>query len=116
MDNKVNAKRASKISDKMNREFEKNKGVLSKITKDRHISANIAGKAFLASVGGFVVANKINKYSGGRLKSVGQAIALGSLAGLTVSAISFNNWNNTVHKQFNTEHDIYSRVKKSTRS
>lgn len=114
-DNKVNSKRASKISDKMNKEFEKNKGTLSKIAKDRHISGSIAGRAFLASVGGLIAAQKIDKYSGGRLKSVGQAVALGSLAGLTVSAISFNNWNNAVDKQFKTENEIYSRVKKSTR-
>ena len=114
-DNKVDAKRASKISDKMNMEFYKNKGTLTKIAKDRHRAASIAGKAFLGSVGGFIVASAIDKYSSGRLKSVGQAIALGSLAGLTVSSISFNNWNNTVHKQFKTENEIYSRVKKSTR-
>lgn len=77
--NKVNSKRASKISDKMNKAFEENKGTLTKLAANKSRAYSVGGKAFLAGAG---------------------AIAAGMHYG---------------DKQFETEGNIYARVKKSTR-
>ena len=116
--NKVNAKRASKISDKMNKAFEENKGTLTKLAANKSRAYSVAGKTFLAGAGAIGAAMAISKFGNSKnqkLMAVGRNLAAGGLitvAGSGYAALAGMNYGN---KQFKTEGDIYARVKRSTR-
>lgn len=116
--NKVNAKRASKISDKMNKAFEENKGTLTKLAANKSRAYSVAGKTFLAGAGAIGAAMAISKFGNSKnqkLMTVGRNLAIGGLitaAGSGYAALAGMNYGD---KQFKTEGDIYARVKRSTR-
>lgn len=116
--NKVNAKRASKISDKMNKAFEENKGTLTKLAANKSRAYSVAGKTFLAGAGAIGAAMAISKFGNSKnqkLMAVGRNLAIGGLitaAGSGYAALAGMNYGD---KQFKTEGDIYARVKRSTR-
>ena len=116
--NKVNAKRASKISDKMNKAFEENKGTLTKLAANKSRAYSVAGKTFLAGAGAIGAAMAISKFGNSKnqkLMAVGRNLAIGGLitaAGSGYAALAGMNYGN---KQFKTEGNIYARVKRSTR-
>lgn len=116
--NKVNAKRASKISDKMNKAFEENKGTLTKLATNKSRAYSVAGKTFLAGAGAIGAAMAISKFGNSKnqkLMAVGRNLAIGGLitaAGSGYAALAGMHYGD---KQFNTEGDIYARVKRSTR-
>lgn len=116
--NKVNAKRASKISDKMNKAFEENKGTLTKLAANKSRAYSVAGKTFLAGAGAIGAAMAISKFGNSKnqkLMAVGRNLALGGLitaAGSGYAALAGMHYGD---KQFETEGNIYARVKRSTR-
>nr|DAD80794.1 MAG TPA: hypothetical protein [Siphoviridae sp. ctWuM9] len=116
--NKVNAKRASKISDKMNKAFEENKGTLTKLAANKSRAYSVAGKTFLAGAGAIGAAMAISKFGNSKnqkLMTVGRNLAIGGLitaAGSGYAALAGMHYGD---KQFETEGNIYARVKKSTR-
>lgn len=116
--NKVNAKRASKISDKMNKAFEENKGTLTKLAANKSRAYSVAGKTFLAGAGAIGTAMAISKFGNSKnqkLMAVGRNLAIGGLVAVVGSGYAANVGMNYGNKQFKTEGDIYARVKKSTR-
>ena len=116
--NKVNAKRASKISDKMNKAFEENKGTLTKLAANKSRAYSVAGKTFLAGAGAIGAAMAISKFGNSKnqkLMAVGRNLAIGGLITAAGSGYAANVGMNYGNKQFKTESDIYARVKKSTR-
>lgn len=116
--NKVNAKRASKISENMNKAFEQNKGTLTKLAANKSRAYSVAGKTFLASAGAVGAAIAISKFGNPknqRLMSVGRNLMSGGMVGLGLSSIAAYTGSQYGEKQFKTEGDIYARVKKSTR-
>lgn len=116
--NKVNAKRAAKISDKMNKAFEENKGTLTKLAANKSRAYSVAGKTFLAGAGAIGAAMAISKFGNSKnqkLMAVGRNLAIGGLitaAGSGYAALAGMHYGD---KQFETEGNIYARVKKSTR-
>lgn len=116
--NKVNAKRASKISDKMNKAFEENKGTLTKLAANKSRAYSVAGKTFLAGAGAIGAAMAISKFGNSKnqkLMAVGRNLAIGGLitaAGSGYAALAGMHYGD---KQFETEGNIYARVKRSTR-
>lgn len=116
--NKVNAKRASKINDKMNKAFEKNKGTLTKLAANKSRAYSVAGKTFLAGAGAIGAAMAISKFGNPKnqkLMAVGRNLLIGGLiteVGSGYAALAGMNYGN---KQFKTEGNIYARVKRSTR-
>lgn len=116
--NKVNAKRASKISDKMNKAFEENKGTLTKLAANKSKAYSVAGKTFLAGAGAIGAAMAISKFGNSKnqkLMAVGRTLVIGGLissAGSGYAALAGMNYGD---KQFETEGNIYARVKRSTR-
>lgn len=116
--NKVNAKRASKISDKMNKAFEENKGTLTKLAANKSRAYSVAGKTFLAGAGAIGAAMAISKFGNSKnqkLMAVGRSLALGGLGAVAGSGYAALAGMNYGEKQFKTEGDIYARVKRSTR-
>lgn len=111
--NKVNAKRASKISDKMNKEFEKNKGTLTKIAANKSRAYSFAGMSFLASAA--VAISKFGNPGNQRLMNIGKNLMTGGILGVSVSGAGLVVGTHYSDKQFKAENDIYSRTKCSTR-
>ena len=116
--NKVNAKRASKISDKMNKAFEENKGTLTKLAANKSRAYSVGGKAFLAGAGAIAAGMAIAKFGNPknqRLMNVGKNLALSGFTAASLSGIGLLAGMHYGDKQFETEGNIYARVKKSTR-
>ena len=117
-DNKVNAKRASKINNKMNDVFEKNKKTLTKIAKIESKSYSIAGKAFLASVGSLatgIAIGTLGNVNNRRLMKIAETLASSSILSLGVSSIALYNGARYSGKQYNANIAIYKHAKKHTR-
>lgn len=117
-DNKVNAKRASKINNKMNDVFEKNKKTLTKIEKIKSKSYSLAGVSFLGSIGLLttgIAIGTLGNINNQRLMKTAEALVSASTLSLGVSSIALYNGARYSEKQYAANRAIYSNVKKHTR-
>lgn len=117
-DNKINAKRASKINNKMNDVFEKNKKTLTKIEKIKSKSYSLAGVSFLGSIGLLttgIAIGTLGNINNQRLMKTAEALVSASTLSLGVSSIALYNGARYSGKQYAANRAIYAHAKKHTR-